>query len=141
MLKQGSFWTGALAGIVVTLVAGFLFMGSMHGRGGMGDRDGMHHDADDMGEGMGMGMGGDMGLYGGVNETMHSAMAFTPTGDADVDFMRGMLPHHQGAVGMARIVMEHGDDPQVRALADAIIAAQEREIAEIEAWLAQHAPE
>lgn len=61
--------------------------------------------------------------------------------DPDVAFVRGMIPHHQGAIDMARIVQQYGDDPQTREWADQIIAAQEGEIVEMQAWLATNAGE
>jgi uncharacterized protein (DUF305 family) len=78
--------------------------------------------------------------YVAAMDRMHEAMAtMAYSGDPDIDFARGMIPHHEAAIDMAQIVLEHGSDPTMRELALAIIEAQEREIAELEAWLAEHA--
>ena len=57
------------------------------------------------------------------------------TGDADIDFMSQMRVHHQGAIDMAKVVLSNGKDAEVKRLAQDIIAAQEKEIATINAWL------
>ena len=75
--------------------------------------------------------------YQAANAKMHTDMNVTFTGDADVDFILSMITHHQGAVEMAKIVLEHGKDPEVRKLAEAIIAAQEQEIGWMQDWLAR----
>jgi uncharacterized protein (DUF305 family) len=62
------------------------------------------------------------------------------TGQADRDFAAAMIPHHQGAIDMARIQLRHGTDAEMRRLAEAIIGAQEAEIAQLRAFLARTAP-
>ena len=73
-----------------------------------------------------------------ANNRMHQNMMMEYTGNADVDFIKGMIPHHQGAVEMAKIVLEHGTDPEVRKLAEGVIAAQEAEIKWMQDWLAKN---
>jgi uncharacterized protein (DUF305 family) len=74
-----------------------------------------------------------------ANMAMHSGMDIAFTGNADVDFVRGMIPHHQGAIDMAKVVLEHGKDPEIRKLAEGIVAAQEAEIKMMNEWLSKNA--
>ena len=73
--------------------------------------------------------------FHGINMKMHGAMDIAFTGNADVDFLKGMIPHHAGAVDMAKTVLAFGKDPEVRKLAEEIIKAQESEIALMQGWL------
>lgn len=70
---------------------------------------------------------------------MQAMMAVPYTGDIDTDFRAHMIPHHQGAIDMARAVLDHSQDPDTRALAEAIIREQEREVAEMRKWLEDNA--
>jgi uncharacterized protein (DUF305 family) len=73
-----------------------------------------------------------------ANDTMMHNMMQPMTGDPDKDFVTMMMAHHQGAIDMAKVELEYGKDPTLRALAEAIIAAQAKEIEEMQAWLAAH---
>lgn len=75
-----------------------------------------------------------------AHEKMSVGMgAVKASGDPDVDFVRMMIPHHQGAIDMAEVELKYGKDETRKALARQIIEAQTREIAEMKDWLAKNA--
>ncbi len=76
--------------------------------------------------------------YREANARMHEAMSAPGTGDADRDFAAAMIAHHQGAIDMAHILLQYGRDPELRALAEDIIEAQQGEIEFLRRWLAEH---
>lgn len=76
--------------------------------------------------------------YREASDRMHQGMNIDYTGDADVDFLRGMIAQREGAVAMARVAVEHGEASDVRGLAQEIIAAQEAEITRMRIMLARH---
>ncbi|WP_296001138.1 DUF305 domain-containing protein [Rugamonas sp.] len=59
-------------------------------------------------------------------------------GQSEHDFITMMMPHHQGAVDMAKAVLLYTDDPEIRNLALGIVAEQQNEIRVMQAWLKRH---
>ena len=78
----------------------------------------------------------DAAMRDAMDAMMRAMQAASPTGDADRDFLAMMIPHHQGAIDMARAVLIHGRDPMVRQLATEIIASQQAEIDSMKTRLA-----
>lgn len=73
-----------------------------------------------------------------VKMTMRESMPVEYTGDPDVEFMRSMIPHHQGAIDMAEVELKYGKDAQARAFAKKVIETQQAEIEQLNQWLKQH---
>ena len=71
-------------------------------------------------------------------DKMHKSMAMPMMGMADHDFAMMMVPHHQGAVDMAKIELKYGTDPKLRKMAEQIVKSQQKEIQELQAWLKSH---
>ena len=69
----------------------------------------------------------------GMDMMKNMAMEFS--GDADVDFARSMIPHHQGAIDMAKLELKYGKDPGLRQMAEKIIKDQEKEQKDFKAFL------
>ena len=113
--------------------------------------------------GQGMGQGQDQGMMHGQGQGMHQgeraqAMPKDPasraymesmrkmnrdmhrpmTGDADQDFARMMAAHHQGAIDMARVELQHGKDPELKGMAQKVIDDQTKEIQRLQDWMKQH---
>lgn len=72
--------------------------------------------------------------YEAAHHKMMAAMGMKLTGDPDKDFVLMMIPHHEGAIDMAKIELQYGKDPKLRELAQKIIDAQETEISEMKEW-------
>lgn len=73
-----------------------------------------------------------------ANAKMHKDMDIVFSGNTDVDFVRGMIAHHQGAVDMAKVELQYGKDDAIRKLAEDVIKAQEAEIKMMKEWLAKN---
>lgn len=92
-----------------------------------------------MAEDMAMGGNGspaDKALMESMQKMMKD-MDAKPTGNTDKDFVTMMMPHHQGAIDMAKVELQYGKDPMLRKMAGEIVKAQEQEIGEMKAWLAK----
>ena len=96
--------------------------------------------AEGMAEDMSMGMSHEMDqahtdLMAGMDVTNKQMMDSMMVEDIDVAFVCGMIPHHQGAINMAKAELEHGDNQWAKDMAQKVIDAQEQEIADMIAWL------
>lgn len=67
-------------------------------------------------------------MHAGMEKMMQDMHADPPSGDPDIDFLVMMVPHHWGAVEMARLVLRDGRDPLVREIAETILAGQQTEM-------------
>jgi len=91
----------------------------------MDEMGAMNHEADEAHTALMAGM-----------DTMNTAMmAGTQNSDIDVAFVCGMIPHHQGAINMAKAELQYGDNQWAKDMAQKVIDAQEKEIAEMTDWL------
>lgn len=88
--------------------------------------------------------GGDMSKmmagnpYGQAEMDMHQKMMAAKQGDAAEMWTRKMIEHHRGAIAMSRVAVRDAKDAQTRQMAQMTITTQEKDIAELQAWLSKH---
>ena len=137
----------ALIALIIGIALGFIAAprfggmmrdhdGMMQNIGGM-DHSQMGHDMSAMGTPKGD-QGESSKAYAKANAAMHEAMDIQFSGNSDVDFAKGMIAHHEGAIEMSKVQLQFGKDADMRKLAEAIIAAQGPEIAQMKEWLAKN---
>ncbi|MFC6282136.1 DUF305 domain-containing protein [Polaromonas aquatica] len=85
-----------------------------------------------------MPMAGGMDMKTMMKDNNDKMSSMTMTGNADVDFAMMMRIHHQGAIDMAQAELKNGKEPQMRKMAQNIIATQKKEIAQFDRFLAKH---
>ena len=81
---------------------------------------------------------GSQAMMGSMQKMQQSMMAQPMTGDTDHDFASMMREHHRGAVDMARVELQNGRDPELQKMARKIITDQEKEIRQLDRWLARN---
>ena len=77
-------------------------------------------------------------IHSSMKKMDKEMMGAPMSGEPDRDFVTMMIPHHQGAIDMAKAILQNGKDRQIRAMAQKVITDQEREIKEMQTWLASH---
>ena len=83
--------------------------------------------------------GGAMDMMAMMKQNNDKMASMAMTGNPDVDFAMMMKVHHQGAIDMAQAELKNGKEPQMKKMARDIIAAQKKEIAQLDKFLASHA--
>ena len=73
-----------------------------------------------------------------MSKGMDSMQTMQMSGDMDKDFAMMMKMHHQQALDMAQMEIAHGKSPEMKAMAKKMVAAQKKEIAQFDKWLAKH---
>lgn len=68
-------------------------------------------------------------------DKMHKDMMIKPSGNIDIDFLKGMIPHHQGAIDVSEELIKKTKDPELKAFAEKIIKDQKAEIKMMQDWL------
>ena len=124
--------TTIIGGAVALAVAGYIAFAMTTSNGPMG---GMDHST--MGGAATTSAPESTKAYETAMAAMMKGMMTAPTGKPDLDFVQGMIPHHQGAIDMAKVVLQFGKDAEIKKLAEGVIKAQESEIAVMKDWLAK----